>query len=341
MLSSSIVLFEAFGQKLRLREALLSLLAGSVLLNVWLFSRLQSLDVNQQKSIHTIHLESLPANRAHTGDAGLQCEAYGGPFEKSAVADIVYWHDDVPMEQQFKSVYEPVDGQEKYFVFEPDEAGFSNVRLSFETVAAFSLAMGRTLVMPPKNPITQLTYQHPEGIRSYSFSDFFSIRNLTMISMQEYLERVALKGRLRDANGVVAYPPFRRTNWNTRPGEVGPFELELFYDWLSKSMHAIDWNRDECIIAFPADRKKGIGSVQADVSNILLEDKKSGRTRNGVIGPDSRNQGFVGNPVPVNSSSYDRLREVLGYRNRLCLFDEYWQSAESLFMSGHERSGKP
>lgn len=346
---------EAFGIRIRIREALLLLLAGSILLNVLLVTRLHGLEANEttshgNKSIfantefqyNSKVVKEGPGPTAYkrkqnliSNDGLLNCNAYDGPSDEDA-AEMIYWRNDVPAEKQFQSVYGP-EAAEKYFVFEPDEAGFSNVRLSFETVVALSRAMGRTLVMIPTMRFSQLLHQHPEGIRSYAMTDFFHISNVPIISMQDYLERIALQeGRLRDANGIVTFPPYNRTIWDGllgNSGNPGIGEAELFFDWVSKSMPAIDWKRDDCVITFPSDREKGIASVRQYLDLILQQDAK---TANGMAG---RIKEYSGHPIAVNSSTRVRFREMLGERKELCEYNETWQMAESIYMTGHERTG--
>ena len=45
------------------------------------------------------------------------------------------------------------DSLSKYLTFEPDTGGFNNNRLAFETALILSVAMGRTLVLPPRQQI--------------------------------------------------------------------------------------------------------------------------------------------------------------------------------------------
>jgi GDP-fucose protein O-fucosyltransferase len=347
---------EPSGRKIRLREVLLLLLAGSVLLNVVLIARLQHREVNQTllgTNTHESSLANLPNTRQRrrrdeigiggsltkkpsTFNAPLRCEPFGGPFNQSAVDDIVYWRDDIAKETQFRSVFLP-DAAKNYFVFEPDEAGFSNVRLSFETVVAFAVAMGRTLVMPPKLRLAQLLHPHEEGVRAYSYYDFFNIRNVPIISMQKYLETVALTGQLHNEAGEDSFPPYNRTKWDGllgNSGNSGVGEAPLFFQWLSTSMHALDWKRDECIVAFPVDRSKGVRDVRAFLKSILDEDDK---VNNGM---SKRITSYTGHPIPVDSSPRDRFREMLSERRTLCEYDDYWQQSESLYLTGHEATGK-
>lgn len=312
----------------RIREILIILLGVSCVTNILLVSRLHEIEPDHETPFETIHVSNVPANQPPNGGS-LRCEAYGGPSDLNAVADLEYWRDDIPIAEQFRSVYE-AKANNSYFVFEPDEAGFSNVRLSFETVVAFSLAMGRILVLPPKKPMTQLSFQHPEGVRSYSYSDFFNLRNVPMISMEEYLERVAMNGQLRDETGAVTYPLFHKTKWDYEPGEIGLGELSFFYSWLSKSMHALNWNRDTCVIVFPSAIQKDIANVRSISDLVIKKDKGDAQ---------SRTKSFIGRPNAVNASAFERFREVIGERTALCEYDDFWQQSESIFIAGHEVSG--
>ena len=65
-------------------------------------------------------------------------------------------------------------------------------RMSFESVAVLAHAMGRTLVLPPAQPLYLLKGKNANGKRDLGFADFFPIervRELEVITMTEFLER--------------------------------------------------------------------------------------------------------------------------------------------------------
>ena len=332
--------------KIRLREVLVLFLAWSIVLNIFLVSRLQTVETghslhhvnSNSRSVGTIH-KSNPNVLQHQPDekkkranvALLQCESFGGPSNEAAITDIMYWRTDVPPNQQFHSIYGRKPNEpEKFFIYEPDDAGFSNVRITFETSVALAKATGRTLVLSPKMIFHQLYYEHPEGWRSYSYTDFFDLSDLPIIHMEDYLKRVAMSGQLHNmSTGAVSFPPGNRTNWNPGAEEKRKATLDL-YNWLSESMLSIDWNRDLCIIPFPSESDAGIAAMNTAMENIL------NNKDDGIV---SRRQSFAGNPIPVNSTIKDRLRENIDYRKKFCYYNETYQNAPSIYMDGHEFTG--
>jgi hypothetical protein len=350
--STSGVIFEIFNIKIRLTEIVVLFLLWSILLNLFLVTRLH--DIENEHSIHDLSANSQSAVTFTASDRNikiskklpkdiqpkkkkkdntnilLRCESYGGPSDEVA-ADVVYWRPDPPSNKQFHSIYKNKEkGTEKYFVYEPDLAGFSNVRIAFETVVALAKATGRTLVLAPKAPVSHLDHQHPEGVRSYWHKDFFDISNIPLITMEDYLNRVAMKGQLHNATGEVSFPPYNRTDWDNHLSDQA--ESQLFFNWLSESTFAIDWLRDQCIIPFPVDNDpKRIDAMNSAMQGILKADNNNG--------PSERVSSYNGNPIPVNSSMYDRLREMLASRTRFCEYNSNYQEAHSIFMTGQETTG--
>ena len=83
----------------------------------------------------------------------LSCERYGGPSDTVA-QEMVYWQK-IPSDNKYQSPFFRKNelirttncGNEMYMTFEPDEGGFNNIRMAYETVLALAHAMGRTLVL--------------------------------------------------------------------------------------------------------------------------------------------------------------------------------------------------
>lgn len=153
-------------------------------------------------------------NDAPGSTAGLDCSNYGGPFDPSESADLVYWRD-IPTDASITSPFYNAQAQEattgsiwrtKYLTFEMDvscflrhslywfcclyhkslhssylltsarkDAGWNNMRLGLENMLILAHAMGRTLVMPPRRQMAHGMQSYTSGGNAVSFSDFFDI----------------------------------------------------------------------------------------------------------------------------------------------------------------------
>jgi len=242
----------------------------------------------------------------------LSCSKYGGPQDEFS-EEMVYWSD-IPSDSKYKS---PFYDEDKYLTFEPDFGGFNNIRMAMETVLVMAHAMGRTLVLPPKQKMYLLDKSNKRGENQFGFEDFFHMNSihgehagLNIISMEEFLER-KLFGR----------PPGDRTNWDGQPGKQ-------LWDFL-RSVGHIDneWNPEQCVAAFPAS------SDPSDVNELYSM----------FIDMDLRIDplSFTGKPVPLNGPTVNRLRESLGNRGKLCIYDEKKQAAPLIhFMVDDQGKGR-
>lgn len=351
-------------KKIRMRPVVLAVLIGYTVLNFMLLTLL-----NHDDNIHHLHRSagepafamSSAARKVMTPSkviveeqdpsALLSCDAYGGPSTEDA-AEMVYWRkDDDEGSRKFESIFSSSSSDtdhataEKYLVFEPDEAGFNNVRMSFETVFALAKATGRILVLPPKCRFSQLAAGYP-NLTSYYYTDFFDISSagsIPTISFQNYLER--MQGRLRDNKGTgdVAVPPERRTNWDGRIGNAqnaNKEDADQLWKWVEQTMPSIKWKRDLCIVAFPATTANNSTTNSTDDAvkqalDWILKDDKDHRRRF-----SARIAEYNDNPTPVNASTVLRLREMLAQRRQLCYYHGTpLEQAESIFMTGHEDTG--
>ncbi|RYH11032.1 hypothetical protein EON65_39090 [archaeon] len=94
----------------------------------------------------------------------------------------------------------PLD-QQKFVVFEPDRGGWNNIRMAAETAIMFAHASGRTLVLPPMATWYLLSNSKNPDENKSTFAKFFDLtkiqESLHMITMEEFLEHLALKNKLK------------------------------------------------------------------------------------------------------------------------------------------------
>lgn len=266
-------------------------------------------------SAHTAH-----EHHEHTSLAGLSCGKYGGPDNAE---EMVYWRD-VREDASYKS---PFHDPSKYMTFEPDGGGWNNIRMSMETVLAMAHAMGRTLVLPPEQRMYLL--EGNEERRHFSFQDFYPMeqiakehKGLDIITMEEFLVKVAMTGQLRDSQGEPSFPPGNRTNWNGLTREVNQ-ELN---PWLRSVTIMPEWDPNECLAAFPSS-KDSIADLQ-QLQDYLSTELNLPKYQN-----------YVGHPVAVNASAKDRLLENLAERKKLCIYDKDLQEAHVLHFHGNAKMG--
>lgn len=109
------------------------------------------------------------------------------------------------------------DDSEKYLIVEPDFSGWNNVRMCFETALVMAIAMGRTLVLP-RGQQMRFTVKGAKSV--FDFHSFFHLDAMMKestafkyVTMEEFLEKDSLRGRLRDKhNNIVRYPPGNATH---------------------------------------------------------------------------------------------------------------------------------
>jgi hypothetical protein len=120
-------------------------------------------------------------------------EAERGHIECDADVDfLAYWNDPQgTYDDTFQSPFAVEGGQRKYVTFEPDSGGWNNIRMSMEIIVVFALTTGRTLVLPPDQPLYRLKADAKHVQRG--IADFYPLdkwrRKLKIISTREFLER--------------------------------------------------------------------------------------------------------------------------------------------------------
>ena len=195
----------------------------------------QKIQLQQQQTTQTDSSTIIPKTKNHCittemttkgstlrKKAVLDCKPYGGPSNAFAQR-MVYWYD-IPSDTAEPPFYDAnthdEDDEEQYLIFEMDEAGWNNVRMSFETTVALAIAMKRTLVLPPKQRISGLFGKHTaDKAPYYSLEDIFPLKRtklLKIITFEEFITiKVIKEGQIIDpTTNQSSYPPLNITKWD-------------------------------------------------------------------------------------------------------------------------------
>jgi len=151
---------------------------------------------------------------------------------------------------------------------------------------------------------------------------------LNVMTMQEFLEQVAMKGLLKDTSGNVVFPPNNRTDWNAAAQNELKSQLN---PWLHSIALMPEWNPNECLAAFPASQDKDDLKVLEELNKMLEKDGKNF--------PKDMHEKYVGHPVAVDASPKDRLLENLAERKNLCIYNPELQQAPLLHFHGNAKMG--
>lgn len=108
---------------------------------------------------------------------------------------LAYWNDPQgDRDRSFRSPFAPpAASPTKYLTFEPDRGGWNNIRMSMENMVVIAAASGRTLVLPPDQPLYLL--KNDPKRKQRGFRDFFPVqsesfnRHLPVITAAEFLRR--------------------------------------------------------------------------------------------------------------------------------------------------------
>jgi hypothetical protein len=259
--------------------------------------------------------------------AGLNCDRFGGPSEEIA-AEMVYWRD-IPSDAKFQSPYANYGQNPKYLTFEPDEGGWNNIRMSMETATALAHAMGRILVLPPEQNMYLLNKDKEENNR-FTFRDFFPFDAISeehpaveVISMDEFLQREVLSGNFKDSNGKVVFPPGNQTIFE---GHVR--DGQSFWNWWRNVTNPPIWDFSRCVAGFAKKPGPGEANKLTKYQNELENEIKKWTVED-----------YINNPTPVDAPPVNRLREILGHRKRVCVYDEYLQNTKIMHFMGDNDSG--
>lgn len=179
---------------------------------------------------------------------------------------------------------------------------------------------------PPAQRMYLLGKDRDKHKTQFTFADFFPMHQMSrehagldIITMKEFLEETAMKGQLRNKfTGQVEFPPDNnRTDWDGQ-------DFTVLKEWLRNVTVTPTWSPGRCLAAFPAR------GGTADVQELVAMQKK--------IETEGRPMTeFVDEPVPVDASPMERLRENMSGRRQLCVYDEAMQQAPVVhFLCSHK-----
>lgn len=248
------------------------------------------------------------------------------PFEQpphtpdSAYAqEMVYWKD-IQYDETHNPFLADRASSTQYMTFEPDGGGWNNIRMAMETVVALAIATGRTLVLPPEQRMYLLAKNRGKMKTDFGFHDFFTVKDwkhsgVDIITMEEFLERTAMKGQMRyKSNGTIAFPPDNnRTDWNGK-------DVKVLKTWLREVEQTVHWQPGQCLAVF--------GKESTDFEGML----------NGIISKGQvLKDNYLDSLLPMNAETSLRLRENLAKRSSVCRYNTTLQQAPALhFMCSHK-----
>jgi len=259
--------------------------------------------------------------------ANLNCIQYGGPRDRGAAQEMVYWQD-IESDTRYQSPFFQKYQGRKYMTFEPDGGGWNNIRMAMETILGLAIATGRTLVLPPEQRMYLLRKDASKFKTSFSFQDFFPMHQIAaeqdglhLITMKQFLEAEAMAGHLvNKETGKVEFPPGNRTDWD---GE----DVKLLREWLRNVTDTPYWSPTTCMAGFP--------KTSDPKDSKLLEET----LHNMVSNRDFERRPYVDDPIPVNGSVYQRLKDVVNSRKQLCMYDAEKQAAHVLHFMCYHKAG--
>lgn len=317
-----------------------------------------SLSIHQQQENETFNAIAAAVRRGQ-----LQCEMYG-PSNQTVVDDLIYWYDissDATYLNPFQKMNIEQKGIEQYLLFEQDSAGFNNRRMSIETIITMGISMGRTIVLPPEQPIYMFQHRSRKQKYRFSFEDFFHLNEahlehtgVNIITMSEFLQRVMSANYNASSNtstttsimkdkvtGLPTYPPDNRTDWNNATGQ----ELKKLHKWLeANSLSVTGWETNKCMAYWP--EVTGLdedATYQRFLTTINMTTTTTTMNNTSIIYSNSiwpRSASFDNAPIPVNASVRERFGEQRANRPNLCFYNATMQSAQVLyFKHAYDQSG--
>ena len=202
--------------------------------------------------------------------------------------------------------------------------------MSLETILIMGISMGRTIVMPPEQPMylwnKGANKKNKKQKKRFSIHDFYHIKEaiaehfgVEIISMDEFIALSKKRGLFKNStSGEIINPPEPSTNWDEAEG----WELDQLYTWLGNNGYAWNgWDSNSCFTFWPNATDTN-STAQSRVEKLVKFKRK----------PQPAD--FYNKPRPVNATVRERLAEHLAGRTELCYYNESMQNAQVL-VSNH------
>ena len=201
-------------------------------------------------------------------------------------SDLVkFWRPPTEADLAYKTPFY-TEGVIKYVTFEPDVGGWNNIRMQMEAVLVFAAATGRTLVLPPDQPMYLLNKgkgHHNE----HSFADFFPFDYIShvvpVVSMDEFMRRKAVTGHLHSSiDGSVMYPPGNKSAFSGTDAR----DRNAMWEYLRVAATCPPWKcmREYLVIPLRPGFNSSLSPDAADYERkrlVFAGDKKFGMERQG------------------------------------------------------------
>lgn len=160
---------------------------------------------------------------------------------------VKFWKVPIEADLNYRNPFYSKGQETKYVSFEPDVGGWNNIRMQMELVLVFAAATGRTLVLPPDQPMYLLN-QGKGHQKAHNFADFFpfdliSKTTVPVITMQEYM----LTEGISSGFDQGMYPPDNITDF------VGTdkYSRNLMWEYLRNVSSAPNWKSMTEFVVIP------------------------------------------------------------------------------------------
>ena len=217
----------------------------------------------------------------------------------------------------------------KFLLFEPDRGGWNNIRMAAETAMILAHASGRTLVLPPEEKWYLLdSNKKKTGTRNHlmdisTFNTFFDMSKLTesidIIPMKEYMERIAMKGLLRempDPRKVSRLGIDHDTRW--------------LWKYLERTSYVREWEPGKMFIGF---------NLSVVESRNGKHNGDRGGTQLSIDGSNIVTNIHTGQSILFGDVKYGKRAKLLASHNRkLVPYDKEFHSHRSIYFPGDYRS---